>query len=119
MQQTSHPIEKFFSHVTRYHIFCLGIMFLAKIPLYWHLMNMIFLSPPMQFQCPTHKQAIEEQHGGCPCDNPEWNRTVFTETAQTKFDLLCDRAWMISFSESMLYVGTLFGSLVFGFLADK
>ncbi|CAB3221753.1 unnamed protein product [Arctia plantaginis] len=94
-------------------------MFLAKIPLYWHLMSLIFLSPPMEFQCDNLQQSIEKEHGGCPCDNPSWNRSVFTETAQTKFGLICDRAWVISFSESMLYVGTLIGSLVFGFMADK
>jgi len=48
-----------------------------------------------------------------------YDKSVFTETAVTKFDLVCDRFHLKSLSISMYEVGTLIGSILFGNLADK
>ncbi|OWR52188.1 organic cation transporter [Danaus plexippus plexippus] len=55
----------------------------------------------------------------CPCDKPQWNRSKFTETMQTKFHLLCGNAWNISFSHIMMYTGFLVGAMLFGYLSDR
>lgn len=69
----------------------------------------------MEYTCKGATEGVNQ----CPCDEPEWNKTVFTETLQTKYNLICDKKWLVSFTQSMLYVGTLLGALTFGILADK
>ncbi|XP_030022814.2 organic cation transporter protein isoform X1 [Manduca sexta] len=110
------PIEKHFSVLSRYHYYFFTLLFASKLPVFWHILNLIFLSPPMNYYCNDDGQ--NSTLNTCPCDNPWWDRSVFTETTQTKFGILCDTQWLISFSQSMLYVGTLLGALTFGFLSD-
>ncbi|XP_063823703.1 solute carrier family 22 member 1-like [Ostrinia nubilalis] len=104
------PIEKHFNVITPYHYYFFFLIFLSKLPIFWHVLNLIFLTPPMKYSC----------EGGCPyCPYLSWDRSVFSETMQTKFNLVCDKTWLVSFSNSISYVGTLIGSLLFGFLSDK
>ncbi|XP_075972387.1 solute carrier family 22 member 3-like [Anticarsia gemmatalis] len=113
MLKIKNPIEKHFEKITCYHIYFFVFIFLSKIPVYWHIMNMIFLSPPMNYTC-----LVPFKGKPCPCDDPDWDKSVFTQTMQTKYGIVCDQAWLVSFSQSMLYVGTLIGALLFGFLSD-
>lgn len=112
------PIEKQFNVVTRYHYFLFFIIFASKLPGLWHILNLIFLSPPMKYYCDSDDKSTNDSNT-CPCDEPSWDRTVFSETVQTKFGIYCENSWLISFSESMSYVGLLVGSLSFGFLSDR
>ncbi|KAM3968332.1 LOW QUALITY PROTEIN: organic anion transporter 3 [Aphomia sociella] len=118
----NNPIEKYFNVLTPYHYY-FSLLFLGKLPVFWHVLNLIFLSPPMDYYCNssltnTINNSVDLKNL-CPCEDPWWDRNVFTETLQTKFDLICENVWLISFSQSMLYVGTLLGALIFGFLSDK
>ncbi|XP_059061163.1 solute carrier family 22 member 1-like isoform X2 [Achroia grisella] len=117
----NNPIEKHFNVLTPYHYYFFSLIFLSKLPIFWHVLSLIFLSPPMDYYCNTTEtnNISNDLKNVCPCKEPWWNRNVFTETVQTKFGLICESAWLISFSQSMLYMGTLFGALVFGFLSDK
>lgn len=36
----------------------------------------------------------------------------------TELDWICDNAWKLTLGQSMFFVGSVVGSLVFGFLAD-
>ena len=36
-----------------------------------------------------------------------------------QLDLVCDNNWLPSFSTTLFYVGSLFGNLLFGWIADK
>lgn len=36
-----------------------------------------------------------------------------------QFELFCDKHWWPSTSTSLFYVGSLFGNVMFGFIADK
>lgn len=116
----SNPIEKHFNVISRYHYYFFVLIFTSKLPIFWHVLNLIFLSPPMEYYCnSTTISHVTYSKNHCPCEKPAWNRSVFKETMQTKFNLVCDKAWIISFSQSITYVGTLIGSLLFGFLSDK
>ncbi|KAJ8726743.1 hypothetical protein PYW08_015140 [Mythimna loreyi] len=115
MHITKNPIETHFHRLTCYHYYFFFFLFLAKLPMFWHVLNLIFLSPPMTFTCKESRNSEDQ----CPCDEPIWNRSVFEETMQTKYQIVCERSWLISFSQSMLYVGTLLGALLVGFMSDK
>ncbi|XP_013200148.2 solute carrier family 22 member 1-like [Amyelois transitella] len=117
----TNPIEKYFSVINLYHYYFFFILFLSKVPVFWHFLSLIFLSPPMDFYCNnTLLIAANESHKNfCPCEDPWWDKSLFTETVQTKFDLYCDKKWIVSFTQSVLYTGTLIGSIFFGILSDK
>lgn len=109
------PIEKYFSTVGRYNYYFFILIFLSKVPIFWHVLNMLFLSPPMEFVCGSGANITSNE---CPCEDPVWNTSVFTKTVQTKYTVVCEQKWMISFAESIFFLGSLFGSMVFGFLSD-
>ncbi|XP_039746218.1 solute carrier family 22 member 3-like [Pararge aegeria] len=114
------PIEKQFNIISRYHYYFYFLIFSSKIPIFWHVLSLIFLSPPMDYYCnETDVATVNLTKNVCPCVEPFWDRSVFTETMQTKYGIYCDRTWLISFAQSMMYVGLLIGALVFGFLSDR
>ncbi|XP_035734250.1 organic cation transporter 1-like isoform X1 [Vespa mandarinia] len=53
------------------------------------------------------------QHGWI-YDNKDYDSTLVTE-----LDLVCDNSWWPSTSTTFFYVGSLFGNVVFGWIADK
>ncbi|XP_063530720.1 organic cation transporter protein-like [Cydia strobilella] len=110
------PVEVYFKKFTHYHLYFIIIFFATKFMTVWHTLNMIFLSPPMQYTCGGNEMAKENV---CPCDNPVWDHSMFTKTVQTKFGIICDKKWLISLSESISFFGLLVGALVFGVLSDR
>ncbi|XP_076175139.1 organic cation transporter 1 [Ptiloglossa arizonensis] len=65
-----------------------------------------------------------------PVGNPEWPITKcrygwiydnrdYDSTLVTELDLVCDNSWWPSTSTTFFYVGSLFGNVVFGWIADK
>lgn len=65
-----------------------------------------------------------------PVSNPEWPVTKckhgwnydtrdYDSTLVTELDLVCDNSWWPSTSTTFFYVGSLFGNVVFGWIADK
>ncbi|CAK1551537.1 unnamed protein product [Leptosia nina] len=109
----NNPIEKQFNAITRYHYCLFLLIFASKVPIFWHVLNLIFLSPPIEYSCNGNSSNL------CPCDAPMWDRSVFRETMQTKFGIHCENSWWISFSHSVNFVGLLLGALLFGFMSDK
>lgn len=115
ISKVHHPIEKQFCTISRYNYYIYFFLFLSKLPIFWHVLNFLFLTPPMSHTCLVGgKQSV----GGC-CENPAWNTTVFKKTIQTKYKVVCEETWMISFSESIISMGSLVGAFVSGFLADR
>ena len=53
------------------------------------------------------------------CQRWIYDRSVFSSTLITKFDLVCDRDWMKSLVGMMYMIGLFLGSLVVGFAADR
>lgn len=48
-----------------------------------------------------------------------YDRSEYRDTLVTELDLVCDRNWWPSTSTALFYVGSLFGNIMFGFIADK
>ncbi|XP_061714196.1 solute carrier family 22 member 6-like isoform X2 [Cydia pomonella] len=53
------------------------------------------------------------------CESFEYNLSVFTRTIITEWNLVCDRQWMVNFTQVVLMCGFLIGSIIFGNVADK
>ncbi|KAL2749012.1 organic cation transporter 1-like isoform X1 [Vespula maculifrons] len=68
--------------------------------------------PPPPVSDP-HWPVNKCQHGWI-YDNKDYDSTLVTE-----LDLVCDNSWWPSTSTTFFYVGSLFGNVVFGWIADK
>lgn len=48
-----------------------------------------------------------------------YDRSEYQDTIVTEMNLVCEQSWWPSTSTSLFYVGSLFGNIVFGHIADK
>ncbi|CAL1299090.1 unnamed protein product [Larinioides sclopetarius] len=53
------------------------------------------------------------------CDSWEYDDSVFTSTVLGKFNLVCNREWLISMSKSIFIAGYIAANTIFGYLSDK
>lgn len=91
------------------------MIFLLKFPVAWHQMGIIFLAPPVFFNCSN--ATLDKCDKACP--SYSYNRDIFNETIITEWDLVCDRSWMAGFTQTFIMFGILIGNISFGVLADK
>ncbi|KAL5233280.1 hypothetical protein ACI65C_000690 [Semiaphis heraclei] len=53
------------------------------------------------------------------CHQWIYDKHTFQNTAVMEFNLVCDRAWYKGTADSMLMVGVMLGSIIFGYLSDR
>ncbi|XP_072757525.1 organic cation transporter 1 [Anoplolepis gracilipes] len=79
---------------------------------------------------PTTTSFRPLTRGSPPVSNPDWpvskcrygwnyDTRDYDSTLVTELDLVCDNSWWPSTSTTFFYVGSLFGNVVFGWIADK
>lgn len=83
-------------------------------------MGIIFLAPPIEFSCvgPGNATNLMEQCDS-RCSGHDFNRTVFTETIATEWDLVCEKEQLPNLSQTIFMLGILTGNCIFGSMADK
>lgn len=98
-----------------WHMIVCGVVFLLKFPVAWHQMSTIFLAPKADFVC------SDDQYVKCDvnCPSHAFNRSIFTETIITEWDLVCSRAQLSNLSQTIFMSGILVGNILFGSLSDK
>lgn len=109
------PIQRAMGNCGRWHVFVCVVIFLLKFPVAWHQMNIIFMAPPADFQCSN--ETLPRCDATCPAH--EFNRTIFTETIITEWDLVCENAQLANVSQMVFMLGILLGNVLFGTVADK
>lgn len=100
----------------KWHFLVCAVVFLLKFPVAWHQMSIIFIGPPVSFECidPLIKDACSAS-----CPGYSYNRSIFTETIITEWNLVCDRSQWANLSQTIFMLGILVGNILFGSLADK
>lgn len=90
-------------------------MFPLKIPVAWHQLSILFLAPKTDFSC------VNASIPKCneTCTEHIFNTSIFENTLQQEFDLVCDRERLTSLSQTIFMLGILFGNMIFGTMADK
>lgn len=84
-------------------------------------MGIIFLAPPMEFSCISSDEESSGLLDKCDsrCIGREFNRSVFTETIATEWDLVCEKEQLPNLSQTIFMLGILTGNCIFGTMADK
>ncbi|XP_060801369.1 organic cation transporter protein-like, partial [Amyelois transitella] len=77
-------------------------------------MAIIFLAPSTPYQCLNTKMK-----NTCPCLNPVYDSSIFELTIISEWNLICNRRWMASFTQTFFQLGTLLGSILFGMASDR
>ncbi|PAA75207.1 hypothetical protein BOX15_Mlig010374g1 [Macrostomum lignano] len=78
-------------------------------------------SPPQQcwlvYNCST-SMSDEDKQIRLPCTQFSFRSDVFRETSVSRFELVCDRAWMAHLATTFYFIGFLVGCSFYGALAD-
>jgi len=71
--------------------------------------------------CPSSNQVecIDRNHTEDCVDGYEFDKSLFSPTVVTEFELVCDRAALDGLATSLFMAGVLIGSVVFGIVSDK
>lgn len=113
------PVEKSIGRFGRYHIWIWILLSIGRLPTEFQLSNVVFLLPAVDFVCADIDVHYENATNFCPCDNPIYDNSTFTSTVTSTWDLICNRRHLASLAQSMLQVGILFGSLIYGYISDR
>lgn len=103
-------INELIGEFGRYHFFICVLVFPSKFGAAFHAMAIIFLAPPANYTCPNTNETC--------CDNPVFDKSVFTRTIVTEWGLICEKGWLKDFHQTIFQFGVLSGSLLFGILSD-
>lgn len=91
-----------------------------KLTMPWIHFGIIFLAPKTVFRCVKLNSSMETLNSTCYSDCVEYEYySEFESTIISEWKLICDRAWMANFTQSMCMFGVLVGSIVFGFISDR
>lgn len=78
-------------------------------------MSIIFLAPPLNVSCANDTiPACSDE-----CFEYNYDRSIFTETIKTTWNLVCQREQWANFSQTIFMAGILIGNVLFGTLSDK
>lgn len=107
----------------RWQAVAIMIVSLGRLIAMWNLLTILFLTPAAEFSCKRFKDkaTIAVKNSTCydDCLEYEFNKNVFEKTLISDFNLICDRAWMASFTQMVLMFGLVIGVTTFGWMSDR
>ncbi|CAG5056957.1 unnamed protein product [Parnassius apollo] len=109
-------------HIGKWQILVCATVSLVKLSSGWVQMAILFLTPKLNFWCVEFSNSSRiGENSTCydDCLRYEYDPSPFENTIVTEWDLVCSRSWMASFTQMVLQLGVLIGSIIFGFLSDR
>ncbi|XP_049869847.1 solute carrier family 22 member 16-like isoform X1 [Pectinophora gossypiella] len=89
----------------------------------WNLLSIIFITPTTEFICKEFKNNVtkEVDHSICyeDCVEYEYDEMVFKRSVVSSYGLVCEKAWMNNFINTVMILGVLIGSLLYGWVSDR
>lgn len=89
----------------------------------WNVFAIVFLTPATEFSCVKFEgnATVEVQNSTCyeSCIEYEFYETVFEKTLISEFGLICENAWLTSFTQTVLMFGVLVGAALLGWVSDR
>ncbi|CAH1971044.1 unnamed protein product [Acanthoscelides obtectus] len=108
-------IQKSIGVLGKWHIWVCLIIFLVKFPVAWHQLSIVFLAPPIEYQCVNNvtKKCTAQ------CTNYVYDRSIFSSTITTEWNLICEKQYLVNLAQTVTMLGILFGNMLFGYLSDR
>lgn len=111
-------IQKNIGPYGRYQFKLTLIIFTAKVSIAFYMIAIVFLAPKVSYTCPDAVDS-DQKTPVCPCEKPVYDKSLFKSTIIMEWNLICDKKWLISFTQMIFQFGTLVGSLLFGTASDR
>lgn len=135
---TDDPFDRLLGHFGIWQLLVVATVSMVKFSSGWVQMAILFLTPSVTFWCSdipggisqdanisefviSQKNVTVGANNTCSpdCAKYEYDGSPMGNTIISEWDLICDRRWLASFTQMMLQLGILIGSIVFGFLSDR
>lgn len=120
--QKQDPFAKLLGEFGRWQFLVFGTISLVKLSSGWVQMAILFLIPNLTFWCknlPNSTEPLSNNTCYKGCLEYRYDASPFENTIVSAWDLVCERRWLASFTQMMLQLGILVGSITFGFLSDR
>ncbi|XP_052750909.1 organic cation transporter protein-like [Galleria mellonella] len=93
----------------------------SKISGIWAQLSIIYLAPKTTFVCVERGNTTEGiLNSTCYDDCVKYEYfSIFESSIISEWGLICERAWLANFTQTMYMFGVLVGSVMFGFIADR
>lgn len=75
--------------------------------------------PPSNVTALSSQCFVAGANGSIKCDAWVYDHSTFSRTLIEEWDMVCDRNWLRSLTQSVYLVGMFFGNLVFSHLSDR
>ncbi|XP_053604363.1 organic cation transporter protein-like [Plodia interpunctella] len=113
---TEDGIEKIVGRFGKYQTWILFLISIGRLPTEFQLNIVVFLLPGVEYQC-LDSDVNATNH--CPCENPKYDQSSIASSVVTEWNLICDRVSLASLAQSIMQIGILTGSLIFGYVSDR
>lgn len=110
-------IENAIGRFGLYQTWILFLVTISRYPTEFQLTNVVFILPSVDYVCLDEQASNATNY--CPCENPEYDTSVIVDSVTSTWDLICGRTQLASLAQSMLQVGILAGSLLYGYISDR
>ena len=110
-------IETIIGRFGKYQTWILFLVTIGRFPTEYQLTNIVFIIPNVYYVCMDDNAYNLTNH--CPCENPRYDTSSIENSVTTTFDLICDKKYLASLTQSTLQIGILVGNLFFGFISDR
>ncbi|XP_063225466.1 organic cation transporter protein-like [Bacillus rossius redtenbacheri] len=124
-QPDSDAVQATIGDVGRWQVVVFLWIALLKFPVAWHQLGIVFLAPPVEARCQQDLNSSDHCMARGPngteerCTSWRYDRSVFTETIVTEWDLVCSRHQLSNVAQMVFMFGVLAGNCLFGIAADR
>ena len=90
-------------------------------------LSMVFYAPKLNFYChdPVHNVSLNNtcyyqvDNSSIPCTHFTYDMDIYDRVLTSEFDLVCDRSWLASMTQTIHQIGYAIAGVVFGLISDR
>lgn len=118
-------VVKSMGSIGRWQIIVCIVVASSRLIASWNMLAILFLTPTTEFKCikfrDNYNETTNVELSKCyeNCEEYEYYQDVFESTLISEFGLICERAWMASFTQTVMMLGLVCGISIFGWISDR
>lgn len=117
MSSAVDAIESIIGRSGKYQTWIMFLILIGRFPTEYQISNVVFILPSVEYVCMDEEAYNLTNH--CPCQNPSYDVSSIENSVTSEWNLICERGYLASLTQSLLQVGILAGSLIFGHISDR